>query len=83
MKRVLGGFRHRVAHRLTGRKPRKGWGGGWFYPPLEDAMAEECLEEVETYVSFRQNIVAQYIVTRPIMFLCLEENRRPGPRVAM
>ena len=53
MKRVLGGFHHRVAHRLTGQQPRKGRYRGWFYPPLEDAMVEVGLEEVETYVSHR------------------------------
>ena len=83
MQRVLGSFHHRVAHRLTGRKTQKGRDGVWFYPPLEDAMAEAGLQEVETYVYLRQNTVAQYIVTRPIMELCLAENCRLGPRVDM
>ena len=52
------------------------------YLPLEDAMAEAVLQEVETYVSRRQNTVAQFIVTRPIMHLCLSVERRPGPRVS-
>ena len=43
---VLGKFHHRVARRLTGRKPCKGRDKGWVYPPLEDAMAEVGLEEV-------------------------------------
>ena len=46
-------------------------------------MAEAGMKEVETYVSFRQNTMAQYIATRPIMDLCLVANRRPGPRVTM
>ena len=46
-------------------------------------MAEAGLQEVETYVSRRQNTVVQYIVTRPIMDLCLAKNRRPGPIVTM
>ena len=46
-------------------------------------MAEAGLQEVETYVSRRQNTVAQYIATRLIMDLCLAAKRRPGPRVAM
>ena len=83
MKRVLGGFHHRVARRMTWRQPRKGRDRGWFYPPLEDVMTEAGLQEVETYVSRRQNTVAQYISTRPITDLCLAENWRPGPRVAM
>ena len=54
----------------------------WVYPPLDDAMAEVELQEVETYVSRRQNTVAQFIATRPIMDLCLAAERRPGPRVS-
>ena len=43
MKRVLGGFHHRLACRLKGRQPRKRRYIGWFYPPLEDAMMEAVL----------------------------------------
>ena len=49
--RVLGGFHHRVDRRLTGRQTWQGRDGVWTYPPLEDAMAEAGLQEVETYVS--------------------------------
>ena len=41
------------------------------------------LEEMETYISRRQNTSAQYISTRPILDLCLEAERRPrlwGPK---
>ena len=67
MKRVLGGFHHRVARRMTGQKLRKGRDRGWVYPPLEDKMAQAGLQEVDTYVSRPQNTVVQYITTRPIM----------------
>ena len=66
-----------------GRQPRKGWEGGWVYPPLEYAMVEAGLQEMETYVSDRQNTVPQYIATRPVMDLCLVAKRSPGPRVEM
>ena len=45
-------------------------------------MAEAGLQEVDTYISYRQNKVAQFIVTRPIMDLCLAVDRRPGWSVA-
>ena len=48
MQRVVGGFHHRVVHRLMGRQPRKGQDGGWVYPHIEDAMTEAGLQEVET-----------------------------------
>ena len=83
IQRVLGGFHHRVSHRLTRQKLQKVRDGGWFYPPLEYAMAESGLQEVETYVSHHWNIVAKYIATRPIMDLCLVVKWRPGLRVTM
>ena len=46
-------------------------------------MAEAGMKEVETYVSCRQNTMAQYIATRPIMDLCMVEKRWPVPRVTM
>ena len=46
-------------------------------------MEEAGLQEADTYVSRRQNTVAQYIATRPIMDLCPAEKRNPGPRVVM
>ena len=49
--------------------------------PLDEVMTEVVLQEVETYIARRQNTVAQYIATRPIMDLCLTEVRRPGARV--
>ena len=81
MHRMWNGFHHRVACILTGRQPWKGQDKGWVYPPLEDAMVEAGLQEVETYVSCRQNIMAQYIVTRPIMDLCLAAERISRPRL--
>ena len=61
----------------------KGWDVVWVYPPMEDAMLEAELQELENYVYGHQNTVAQYIATRPIMDLCLAAKRRPGKRVEM
>ena len=68
---------------LTGRQPCKGRDRGWFYAPLEDAVAEAGLQEVETYFSCRQNTVAKYIATRPIMDLFLTSKQSPEPIVTM
>ena len=83
IRRVLGGLHDRVALRMMGRQPRQWRYGVWTYPPLEDVMAEMGIQEVETYVSRNQKIVTQFIVTRPIMDLCLVEEQRPGPRISM
>ena len=75
---ILGILHHRVAHKIMGRQPQRVRKILWVYPPLEDAMAEAGLQEVDTYISYRQNKVAQFIVTRPIMDLCLSVDRGPG-----
>ena len=50
---------------------------------MNDAMVEAGLQELETYVYYHQNTVAQYIATMPIMGLCLAAKRRPGATVEM
>ena len=80
--RVFSGFFHRVSHRRMGRQHWRGRDSGWVYPPLEDAIAEAGLLEVDTYVSRHQNTVTQFIGTRHIMELCLAADKKPGSRVA-
>ena len=49
--RTLGGFHHRVACRLMGRKLWRVLDGRWAYTPLTEAIDGEGLQEVDTYVS--------------------------------
>ena len=56
--------------------------GIWVYPPLEVATEEAYLEEVDMYVTHRHNTVAHFIMTRPIVDLCLAAERRSGARVS-
>ena len=44
-------------------------------------MEEEGLQEVDNYVSCHQNTLAQFIATRPIMYLYMAARRSPGPRL--
>ena len=75
----LGSFHHRIAHCLVLIQPHSYMTGWWAYPPLEAAVASASgLEEVETYILHRQNTIAQYIATRPILELCLAAEQRPG-----
>ena len=41
-------------------------------------MEEAGFEEIGVYIKKRQNTVAQYILTRPIMDICEQSVRRPG-----
>ena len=45
-------------------------------------MAEEGFKETRTYVTRRQNTVAQYIATRPILDLCKQYDWMPGEWVS-
>ena len=48
---------------------------------MEEAMHDVGLEELETYISLRQNTMDLYIATRPILYLCLEVDRKSGSGV--
>ena len=56
--------------RLTGKQPRRRTDGSWDYPPLAEALGEAGLEGISNLVTSRQNTVAQYILTLPILDLC-------------
>ena len=57
MERALSSFQHRVAQRITGKKPMIRGGGIWEYPSLEEEMVESGFKGIGTYVTRRQNMV--------------------------
>ena len=81
MEAALDAFQGRVARRLTGRKPRRGRDGKWRYLPLAGATKEAGIVRARTSVLRRQNTVAQFVATWPILVLCKETERRGGTRV--
>ena len=83
MEKALDTFQARVARKLTGRKPRRGIDGTWYYSSLLGEMKEEEIFRIGTSILRRQNAVAQFIATRPILDLCEKANRRLGAQVAM
>ena len=48
IKRLLGGFHHRVAQMLSGNLPQRRSDGMWEYHPLGDAMVEAGIEDIES-----------------------------------
>ena len=78
MESALDAFQGRVARKLTGRQPRRGRDGRWFYPSLAGAMKEAGIVRIRTSILRRQNKVMQFIATRPILGLCEVAVRRPG-----
>ena len=81
MESAVDAFQGRVARKLTGRNPRRGRDGGWYYPSLEGAMKEAGIVWIQTSILRRQNTVEQFIATRQILDLCEKAIRRPGARV--
>ena len=49
--RTLGGYHHRVFFSLSGRHPSSRTDVTWVYPPLEEAMAEAVIHEVDIHVT--------------------------------
>ena len=63
---------------MTGIGPKRQLDGTGVYPPIGSEMETVGLDEIGVYISRRQNTVSQYIVTRPIMDLCLAAERSLG-----
>ena len=81
MESALDVFQGRVARQLTGRQPHLGRDGEWFYPSLAGTLKEAGVVRARTLVLRRQNTVAQFIATRPILGICEVAERRRGTRV--
>ena len=81
MEADLDAFQGRVARLLTGRMPRRGRDEKWMYLPLAGATKEAGIVRARTLVLRRQNTVAQFIATRPILGICKVTERMGGTRV--
>ena len=82
LEKALEGFHHRAVRQMTGMGTKRQRDGTWVYPPIDTALAMVGLYEIGMYIVCQQNTVAQYIATRPIMQLCLAEERNPGMRLS-
>ena len=83
MERALSGFLHGAVRRLTGRQVRREKNGDWYYPSLVGVMREAGLADIRKSIANRQNTVAQYIATRPLLDLCEGVRAREGAKVPM
>ena len=61
--------------------PRRGRDRKWRYLPLAGATKDAGIVRARTSVLRRQNTVAQFLATRPILVLCEGTERRGGTRV--
>ena len=78
MESTLDAFQGRVARTLTGRQTCCGKDGRWFYPSLAGAMKKAGIVYIHTSILRRQNTVAQFILTPPILDLCKGGSKTAG-----
>ena len=83
MERALSGLLHGAARRITGRQARREKDGDWYYPSLEGAIREAGLTDIRMSILNRQNTVAQYIATQPLLDLCEGTRAREGAKVPL
>ena len=83
LEKSLEGFHHRAVRRMVGMGPKPQRDGTWVYKPIGAALEIVGLEKIGVYIARRQNTVTHYIATRPIMDLCLVEERNPGLQLSM
>ena len=82
MERALDSSQSRVMKRIARKQLRRRTDGIWDYPPLTEALRGAGLKGIRKLVTSRQNMVAQYITTRPIIDLCERATWRTGARVS-
>jgi len=73
----LKGFHHRAARRMANVMAYRGPGGGWIYPPLEEALKKTGLCTIEHNVNKCQQQIVDYISTRPIWVHCMSASKKP------
>ena len=61
--------------------PRRRRDGKWRYLPLAGATKDAGIVRKRTSVLRRQNTVAQFVATRPILVLCEGTEQRGGTQV--
>ena len=82
MEKALDSFQSWVARKITGRQPRRSKDRSWIYPLLVGIIKETEMVVIRTSIIQRQNTVAQFIATRPILDLCEQAAQRSGVQVS-
>ncbi len=75
----LEGFHICAAYRMAVRhKQRRGLGNRWIYPKLTDVLEGCGMSTLEEYITVRQQTIAVYVMTRPILIECRQGERKRG-----
>ena len=57
---------------------KRGAGGEWEYPEVEEAMESSGIHPIGVYTKRRQTTIAERVDCRPVNALCTEAERMPG-----
>ena len=81
----LESFHHAAAWQIAGKRATLDVRTGvWKWPPLAEAMALAGVNPISEYIRVRQDTIAQYVATRPIVDMCnLALKRRGNPSTRM
>ena len=77
MLKVLTGFHHREAQRITGMMAKRGAGGEWGYSSAVEAMEAVGLQTIGVYIKRQQMNIAERVACRPVYALCTELEQIP------
>ena len=75
---VLTAFHHRGARRIIGITEKRGSGGEWEYPVVEEAIDFVGLHPIGVYIKGQQTTISQKMAFRPVYALCTEADKIPG-----
>ena len=78
MLKVLTEFHHISARRITGMAKKRGAGGEWEYPELEEAMDSAGIHHIGVYIKRRKKTIAERVDCQPIYVLSTEADIMPG-----
>ena len=68
--KVLEGFHHQAARRITGMMVTYGVGKEWEYPLVVTALEDAILNPIREYISRQQETIAENVACRPIYEIC-------------
>ena len=77
------GFHLQVVRRMAGMGTKRHRDGTCLYTTIREALEMVGMEKIRVYTIRFQKKGTQYIETRPIMDLCLSEERNTGLRLSM
>ena len=61
MLKVLEGFHHRAARRITGMMEKCGEGGEWDYPSVVEAIEDTGIHPIGVYIRRRQATISERV----------------------